>query len=604
MTPADGTTVISYLRQTLCADALDSAPDEELLERFVSQGDETAFAALVRRHGLMVWGVCQRLLTHQQDAEDAFQATFLVLARKAARIGRRKLLTNWLFGVARRAALHARGVRARRAHQERLCGDPPDMVAMPEASWDDVRAVVDEEIARLPEKYRLPLLLCGLEGMTHADAGRHLGWPTGTVAGRLSRGREVLRARLLRRGVTAPGVALTAILVSAAVPRQLVAATVHSAAALVTAAPAAAVISPTVAALMRGVLLTMFLSRLLTTTGLLAALALTLGGAGALWLRAPAAEARPSAPGGLAQKRLSAVAAAKPAGAVPTGKPAIRLPTDPNAVVLRMDRSVDGVPGLVMGLTIHADGRVRAEVPDGSVSLAEQDLIKHAKSRVRPDNPDRDPEPPKIKAFEGRLSARELEELLRFALHDQEFFDFDPDAVKATMREQYQSDGNNSRSSDAVTTCYRVQTADRAHEVRWLGLPKTVWDFPKVERVLQLSAVDQRLQQLFYVLMAGGPERVAAVAEKMDRLAEPHYRLYPGVPRLTATDLSSVTPSPDGTRLRFVFARFKDKTIGNPLFAVAIDVPQHGEPTLAHVIPPQQGGGRPPSVPERQRPEH
>src|SRR5262249_22555061 len=181
MTSADGNTVISYLRMTLCAGKWGGAPDEELLEQFVTQRDEAAFAALLRRHGPMVWGVCQRLLAHHQDAEDAFQATFLILARKAAVIGRRQLLANWLFGVARRAALNMRAMRARCARREQSCGDLPDVQATNETPWDDVHAILDEELARMPAKYRLPLLLCSLEGMTHADAGKCLGWPTGTV---------------------------------------------------------------------------------------------------------------------------------------------------------------------------------------------------------------------------------------------------------------------------------------------------------------------------------------------------------------------------------------------------------------------------------------
>jgi RNA polymerase sigma-70 factor (ECF subfamily) len=222
MTSADGDTVISYLRMTLCAGTMAGAPDGELLEQFLAQRDEAAFAALLRRHGPMVWRVCRGLLAHPQDAEDAFQATFLILARKAAAIGRRQLLANWLFGVARRAALNMRALRARRARHEQSCGDLPDVPATVETPWDDIQAVLDEELARMPAKYRLPLLLCGLEGMTHAEAGAYLGWPTGTVAGRLSRGRELLRTRLLRRGVTAPAAALAALLApdaaSAAVP--------------------------------------------------------------------------------------------------------------------------------------------------------------------------------------------------------------------------------------------------------------------------------------------------------------------------------------------------------------------------------------------------
>src|SRR5262249_54173146 len=170
------------------------------LEQFVARRDEAAFAALLRRHGPMVWGVCRRLLLHPQDAEDAFQVTFLILARKAAAIGQRKLLANWLFGVARRSALKMRALRTRRARRAQLCADPPDHPMKLETPGDDFRAVLDEELARLPAKYRLPLLLCGLEGMTHAEAARHLHWPIGTVAGRLSRGRELLRSRLVRRG--------------------------------------------------------------------------------------------------------------------------------------------------------------------------------------------------------------------------------------------------------------------------------------------------------------------------------------------------------------------------------------------------------------------
>src|SRR5262249_2065020 len=152
MTSADGNTVISYLRMTLCAGARAGAPDEELLEQFVTQRDEAAFAALLRRHGPMVWGVCQRLLAHRQDAEDAVQATFLILARKAAAIDRRRLLANWLFGVARRAALNLRAMRARYARHEQSCGDLPDVQAPVETPWGDIHAVLDEELARMPAK--------------------------------------------------------------------------------------------------------------------------------------------------------------------------------------------------------------------------------------------------------------------------------------------------------------------------------------------------------------------------------------------------------------------------------------------------------------------
>jgi RNA polymerase sigma factor (sigma-70 family) len=600
MASADGDTLISYLRMTLCAGPTAGAPDGELLEQFAARRDEAAFAALLRRHGPMVWGVCLRLLAQRQDAEDAFQATFLILARKAAAIGRRQLLANWLFGVARRAALSMRALRARRARREQACGDLPDVQATVQPLWDDLHAVLDEELARMPAKYRLPLLLCGLEGMTHAEAGKHLGWPTGTVAGRLSRGRELLRARLLRRGLTVPAAALTAVLapvaVSEAMPPQLLAHSVRSAVALVTMGrPAAAVVSPTVAALMRGVLRKIFLVRVLTTAVLMAALAWTLGGAGAIWQLTPSPETLLSAPTALARGQSGPPDLHHPPWPVPgrvladsaaPGKPAVRLPDDANAAVLRMDRSVDGANGARMVLTVYADGHVVAEVPDGLLSLAATALTEYTKGRGNAADPAGDPGSPPRHVLAGRLSARELGETLRFVLHDQEFFEFDEATVKAAIRDNYQSDADVRDSTDATTTGIRIQTGDRDHEVRWTRLTKSAWDFPEVERLLQLHAVDQRLCQVFCVLLAGGPDAVEAAVAKMNGLLEPYYRRCPDVPRLTAADLVRVTPSADGSQAEFLFSRNKDKQVCNPLFEAAIAVPREGEPTLRHVMPP------------------
>jgi hypothetical protein len=242
-----------------------------------------------------------------------------------------------------------------------------------------------------------------------------------------------------------------------------------------------------------------------------------------------------------------------------------------------------------MVLTIYANGRVVAEFSEGLFSQAPQDLTRHAEGRAGAGGADPDPGPPKSKALEGRLSARELEDLLRFALHEQEFFAFDPAAVKAAIRDKYPSDGTVSDPTDATTTVVRIRTADQNHEVRWARLGKTVWDFPEVERLLQLSAVVRRLSQVYYVLVAGGPEHVESVVEKMNELALPHYRLYPDAPRLTAADLSVVTPSADGSRMRFSFYRGQDKNVCNPQFGVTLDVPQEGEPTIVSVIPPQLG---------------
>src|SRR5262249_35022897 len=180
--------------------------------------------------------------------------------------------------------------------------------------------------------------------------------------------------------------------------------------------------------------------------------------------------------------------------------------------------------------------------------------------------PDQDATLRTTKVLQGRLTPSELEELLRFALHDQDFFDFDATAVKAGIRDQYQSNENVSDPTDDATTCYQIQTADWTHEVNWHRLPKAAWDFPKVERLLQLYAVDLRLQQLFYVLLAGGPERVEAVLAKANELALPFYRLYPHLPQLTAADLLQVIPSADGLWEQFTFSRNEDKQVRNPLF--------------------------------------
>src|SRR5262249_23737197 len=160
----------------------------------VARRDGAAFAELVRRHGPMVWGVCRRLLPNRQDAEDAFQATFLVLVRKPGSVRPAERVGNWLHGVAVRAARKAaRGVARRR---ERRVDHRPEPANVAEGIWHDLVPVLDQEVGRLPEKYRLPVVLCDLEGNTRREAAARLGWPEGTVAGRLAQGRALLARRL------------------------------------------------------------------------------------------------------------------------------------------------------------------------------------------------------------------------------------------------------------------------------------------------------------------------------------------------------------------------------------------------------------------------
>jgi RNA polymerase sigma factor (sigma-70 family) len=180
----------------------DQAPDGYLLERFTAHRDEAAFAGLVRRHGPMVLGVCRSILGHEQDAEDAFQATFLVLARKADSIRQRGSVAAWLYEVAYRVAIKAHaGSARRRARERRACAMAPADPTL-DMTLRDLQRVLHEEMRELPDRYRVPLVLCYLEGLSQEEAARQLGWSKGTLRGRLDRGREHLRRRLTRRGVT------------------------------------------------------------------------------------------------------------------------------------------------------------------------------------------------------------------------------------------------------------------------------------------------------------------------------------------------------------------------------------------------------------------
>jgi RNA polymerase sigma factor (sigma-70 family) len=280
--------------------------DAQLLERFVTQRDEAAFELLVWRHGTMVLNLCRRVLRQEQDTEDAFQATFLILARKARSIGKRQACGSWLYKVAYRVALAARAESAARVARERPCPDElPAAEASDDLIWRDLRPLLDEEVSRLPEKYRAAFVLCCLEGRTGAEAAEQLRCPEGTVLSRLSRARARLRTRLLSRGVTLPAGVLVAVVAARGQAAEVTAGLVNttSKAALADAAgkAVATVTSVRAAALTEGVLRAMFVSKVKVTLGVLTTIALVGIGAGIIGnvlLAEPPRPADPPAPAG------------------------------------------------------------------------------------------------------------------------------------------------------------------------------------------------------------------------------------------------------------------------------------------------------------------
>src|SRR5262245_57546834 len=267
---------LDYLCKFAPADG-DGQTDGQLLARFVLARDERAFASLVRRHGPMVFGVCRRVLRHDQDAEDAFQATFLVLARKARSVVKRESVGSWLYAVAYRIALQASVVRARRQAREKQVEEMPHPQVVP-VEPQDWRSFLDRELARLPEKYRAALVLCDLEGMPRREAAGQLGLPEGTLSSRLATARQLLAKRLARYSLSLAGGTLATALgesMARAVPAPLVEATVNAA-----AAPSA--VSPTVSLLTTGVLKPMLLHTLRAMSGLMMLVGV-LGATGLAW---------------------------------------------------------------------------------------------------------------------------------------------------------------------------------------------------------------------------------------------------------------------------------------------------------------------------------
>jgi RNA polymerase sigma factor (sigma-70 family) len=262
--------VLRHLRRAGLRDE-EGQTDGQLLERFVRRREPVAIEVLVRRHGPMVWAVCRRALPDLQDAEDAFQATFLVLVRKAASVVPRERVGNWLYGVAYQTAWKARILAAKRRTREHQVTQLPEPAAVEHDRWEEWRSLLHVELGRLPAKYRMAIVLCDLEGKTRGEAAQQLGVPEGTLSGRLTRGRSLLAKRLTRHGFAVSAGSLAMILsqnaAPACVPAPLVSATVQAAADY--AAGSATAVAPQVVSLTEGVLQTMLWTKLKVVAALL-----------------------------------------------------------------------------------------------------------------------------------------------------------------------------------------------------------------------------------------------------------------------------------------------------------------------------------------------
>jgi RNA polymerase sigma factor (sigma-70 family) len=319
--------VIDLFRRAAQLDEQAARSDSELLTAFVRRKDDVAFEALVRRHGPMVWSVCRRVLNGHHDAEDAFQATFVVLAHKASSVKPPEAVANWLHGVAYRVSLKLRTTTGKRNMREKQMTTMPEREPAAHDPWHDLKPLIDQELGGLPDRYRLPIILCDLEGKTIQEVVHQLGWPQGTVAGRLARGRKLLARRLANRGVALAAGSLAAVLAhaqpgaAAEVPATAIRIVVE-AASLIAAGQTVGVVSIRVAALVQGMLRALVLQKLKMAMVVLAMLALAALGGGFAGYRAVANQAHQQTPINDVQPNVAQAPQDKPQpGSADNGKP-------------------------------------------------------------------------------------------------------------------------------------------------------------------------------------------------------------------------------------------------------------------------------------------
>jgi RNA polymerase sigma factor (sigma-70 family) len=278
-------TILRHLRGLTVPEATKKLTDAQLLKQFTAAQDETAFTVLVQRHARLVWAVCRNTLQHQQDAEDALQASFLVLATKAGSIRKAASLANWLHGVAfRTAMLVKRRAAVQRSHEEKARSTMTPPKSESETAWKELLAVLDIEIRRLPEKYAAPFVLCCLEGRSGPEAARQLGWKEGTVTNRITHARKLLRQRLVRRGIDLSlvlgGLAVAYRAAPALGSIRLAAAVLQSAESLQAGHAVTGAVSSRAVELAHGVVKAMFLSKLKVSAALVLTLTMVASGIG------------------------------------------------------------------------------------------------------------------------------------------------------------------------------------------------------------------------------------------------------------------------------------------------------------------------------------
>jgi RNA polymerase sigma factor (sigma-70 family) len=367
--------MLEHLRRAVLP-AADGVPDGRLLDEFRAKRDEAAFTALLRRHGPMVLGVCRRVLRQQQDAEDAFQATFVVLARKAALI-RTQAVGNWLYGVAYRTALKAKTMSAKRRLKERQAGLRPRPDT--DENWQELLPLLDRELSRLPERYRAPVVLCELEGKSRKEAAEQLGLPEGTLSSRLARGRALLARRLGGRAPAAVGVLTLAREASAGVPAGLLGSA--AAAATGTATGRAGELASW---MLRG----MLLNKLLRTTALVLALAFAALGGGAGVYQTAAGQ-------GEAARKGSADGGAKPNQQTPTERELKLLEGTWEMITVASDGKKQNTPA----------GRTTQLTFRGEAFTLERDGKVIAKGTLKVD-PSKKPHPLDLTFSEGDMAGK------------------------------------------------------------------------------------------------------------------------------------------------------------------------------------------------------